>query len=97
MKDFAFADGESITDLRARQNWIAVAGNKGGDRLFYREAVIACAGRTWHQIAFEYPSSMKTAMANFVGDAAVAVLHSENDGCDKELWSSSVRQGEKPR
>ena len=90
MKDVAFVDGEKITDLRAQQNWIAVAGNKSGDRLFYREAVIACAGRTWHQIAFEYPIGLKTAMASFVSDAAVAVLNSENDGCDKDLWSSSV-------
>jgi hypothetical protein len=97
MKDFAFVDGEKITDLRAQQNWIAVAGNKSGDRLFYREAVIACAGRTWHQIAFEYPTSMKAAMARFVSDAAVAVLNSENDGCDKELWSSTVRQNEVAR
>lgn len=94
MKDFAFVDGEKITDLRAQQKWIAVTGSKSGDRLFYREAVIACAGRTWHQIAFEYPSSMKAAMARFVSDAAVAVLNSENDGCDKELWSSSVRENE---
>jgi hypothetical protein len=97
MKNFAFGDGEKITDLRAQQNWIAVAGNKGGDRLFYREAVIACAGRTWHQIAFEYPAGMKAAMARFVSDAAVAVLNSENDGCDKELWSSTVRQNEVAR
>jgi hypothetical protein len=97
MKDVAFADGENITDLRAQKNWIAVAGNKSGDRLFYREAVIACAGRTWHQIAFEYPIGLKTAMGSFVSDAAVAVLNSENDGCDKDLWSRSVRQNEVAR
>ncbi|AMN44091.1 hypothetical protein [Rhodoplanes sp. Z2-YC6860] len=90
MKDFAFVVGEKITDLRAQQNWVAVTGNKG-DRLFYREAVIASAGRTWHQIAFEYPEGMKAQMDRFISDAALAVLHSENDGCDKELWSAPNR------
>jgi hypothetical protein len=98
MKDFAFIDGEKITDLRAQQNWIAVTGSKSdGNRLFYREAVIACAGRTWHQIAFEYPESMKAQMSSFISDAAVAVLNSENDGCDKDLWSSALRQSDESR
>jgi hypothetical protein len=98
MKDFAFIDGEKITDLRAQQNWIAVTGSKSdGNRLFYREAVIACAGRTWHQIGFEYPENMKTQMGGFISDAAVAVLNSQNDGCDKDLWSSAVRQSEERR
>ncbi|WP_068017192.1 hypothetical protein [Rhodoplanes sp. Z2-YC6860] len=68
-----------------------MTGNKSDGLLFYREAVIACAGRTWHQIAFEYPDHMKAQMGRFISDAAVAVLNSENDGCDKELWSSTAR------
>jgi hypothetical protein len=96
MKEIAFGEGESITYLRGEKDWIAVSGLKG-DRIFYRKAVIACAGRSWHQIAFEYPINMKQAMDAFVSGAAVGVQNSEDDGCDKELWSSTSQQTERPR
>jgi hypothetical protein len=95
MKEIAFGEGETITYLRGEKDWIAVSGVKG-DRVFYRKAVIACAGRSWHQIAFEYPLNMKLTMDKFVGGAAVAVQNSEEDGCDKELWSSTSQQNEIP-
>jgi serine/threonine-protein kinase len=96
MKEIAFGEGESITYLRGERDWIAVSGLKG-DRIFYRKAVIACQGRSWHLIAFEYPATMKQTMDAFVGAAAIAVQNSEEDGCDKELWSSTSQQIEKPR
>ena len=96
LKEVAFADGETITYIRGAKDWIAVSGFKG-DRVFYRKAVIACAGRSWHQIAFEFPANMRQAMDSFVSGASAAVQNSETDGCDKELWFSTVRQSERPR
>src|SRR5919202_6944826 len=46
MKSVAFAEGEEIAELSGRPGWLAVAGAKG-DRLFYRKAVLACAGKIW--------------------------------------------------
>jgi hypothetical protein len=60
MKSVAFADGEELTQVRGERSWISVSGFRG-DRIFYRQALLACAGDRWHQIAFEYPSSAKGA------------------------------------
>ena len=38
------------------------------DRSFYRKAVLACAGRVWHEVAFEYPTQTQGEVAE-VGDA----------------------------
>jgi hypothetical protein len=81
MKAVAFGDGEQITYLRGERSWIAVAGFKQG-RLFFREAVLACAGDRWHHIAFEYPASLKGEMRDFVERAATAVRGSDNKSCD---------------
>ena len=54
MQSVAFAEGETLTYLRGERDWIAVSGSKG-DRIFYRKAIIACGGKAWHHIAFEYP------------------------------------------
>lgn len=81
LKTVAFVEGETITRLRGERNWIEVSGLKG-DRIFFREAVLACAGTTWHHVAFEYPSSLGTHMNDFINRAADAVHMSENDGCD---------------
>jgi hypothetical protein len=48
-------DGEAITYIRREPDWLAVSGLKG-NRIFYRKAVIACGGKIWHHIAFEYPA-----------------------------------------
>jgi serine/threonine-protein kinase len=58
MKSVAFADGEELTQVRGERNWIAVSGSRG-DRIFYRHALLACAGDWWHHIAFEYPRNAK--------------------------------------
>lgn len=81
LKAVAFAEGETITRLRGERNWIEVSGVKG-DRTFFREAVLACAGTTWHHVAFEYPSTLGAHINDFVNRAADAVHMSENDGCD---------------
>jgi len=81
MKAVAFGDGEEVTSLRGERTWIAVTGFKQS-RIFFREAVLACAGDRWHHIAFEYPASAKVEMRDFVERAATAVRGSENKSCD---------------
>jgi hypothetical protein len=81
MKAVAFGDGEQITSLRGEQNWIEVSGFKA-DRIFYRKIVLACSGRSWHEIAFEYPEEIKSSMHEFVNRAAEAVQNSEDQGCE---------------
>jgi hypothetical protein len=81
LKATAFVDGEELTYLRGERTWIAVSGLKG-DHIFYRAAVLACAGDRWHQVAFEYPAAAKADMRSFVERAAAAVRNSENRACD---------------
>ena len=83
MKTISFADGETITYLRGERTWIAVSGFKGS-RIFYRKAVIACAGTTWKHIAFEYPAELKRDMDRFVILAAQA-LDRDQTGCDSAV------------
>ena len=56
------------------------------DRSFYRKAVLACAGRVWHEVAFEYPTQTQGSISEFVSRAAKAVQNSEDQGC--EDWAS---------
>ena len=88
MKTVAFADGETVTYLRGERTWIAVSGFKGS-RIFYRKAVIGCAGRIWRHIAFEYPAELKRNLDHFVLSAARA-LEIDQTGCDAAV--SSHRQ-----
>src|SRR5262249_46845634 len=80
MQSVAFAEGETVTYLRGERDWIVVSGTKG-DRAFYRKAVIACGGKVWHHVAFEYPITLKQQMDPFVIRAAAIVAQAENDGC----------------
>ena len=82
LRSVAFADGETVTFIRGESDWIVVAGTKGGDRMFYRKAVIACGGRIWHHIAFEYPIELSRHVAPMLRDASTALDGSENDGCE---------------
>jgi hypothetical protein len=87
MQTLAFVEGEEITYLRGERTWIAVSGNKG-DRIFYRKAVLACAGKRWHHVAFEYPAAAKRSLDEFVNRAAEAVHDSQNDGCETPVSSA---------
>jgi serine/threonine-protein kinase len=80
MRAIAFVDGETPTFIRGESDRIAVAGSKG-DRMFYRKAVIACGGRSWHHIAFEYPIDMSRYVDPMLRQASMTVDASENDGC----------------
>jgi hypothetical protein len=91
MKAIAFGDREVLTYLRGERTWIAVSGVKG-DRIFYRKAVIACAGTTWHHIAFEYPVFLKREMDRFVIGAAETVDRTENEGCENAAPTANQDQ-----
>lgn len=82
MQSVAFAEGETLTYLRGQPDWIVVSGTKD-DRIFYRKAAIACNGKVWHHIAFEYPSGQRQRMIPFVMRAAAILDLAENDGCDE--------------
>lgn len=81
MKAVAFVDGEQVTYLRSEHDWIAVSGFKG-DRIFYRKAALACGGKTWRHVAFEYPAEKKQSMDGLVTHVARALDDYENYGCD---------------
>jgi serine/threonine-protein kinase len=80
MKALSARRGEQVTYSRRGRDWLAVSGFKG-DRIFYRKAVIACNGRSWHHIAFEYPATHKERMDPFVNRASRTIDHAEYDSC----------------
>lgn len=86
MQSVAFAEGETLTYLRGEHDWIAVSGTKD-DTIFYRKATIACGGKVWHHIAFEYPVERKRVMDPFVIRAATIIDQAENDGCEQATSS----------
>jgi hypothetical protein len=89
MQSIAFAEGEALTYLRGERDWIVASGTKG-DRIFYRKAVIACGGKVWHHMAFEYPVERKQAMDAFVIRAATIIDLAENDGCEEATSSFNL-------
>jgi hypothetical protein len=88
MQSVAFAEGETLTYLRGEQDWIVVSGSKA-DRIFYLKAILACGGKAWHHIAFEYPTALKREMNPFVVRAAVIIDLAENDGCEAATSSTN--------
>jgi hypothetical protein len=84
MKSIAFAgDGETLTYLQGERSWIAVAGYKGS-RMFYRKGMLACGGRVWHHVAFEYPPEIKGNLQRFIMLASEGLAHSQTD-CDEAV------------
>src|SRR5262249_26630489 len=92
MKSFAFGDGEEITSLAGERASISVSGFKG-DRLFYRQAALACGGNHWHHIAFEFPASARRSMQDFITRAVEKLDSGQNQGCDTPL-SKAANDGE---
>jgi hypothetical protein len=78
MKVVLFGDDETITYLRGERTWVAVSGFKQS-RIFYRKAMLACAGKAWHHVAFEYPAELKQRMDQFVIAAAQALENTQSD------------------
>ena len=85
LKEVIFASGETITYLRGTRSWVAVSGFKS-DRIFYRKAVSACAGKEWHHVAFEYPIELHEKLDGLVNSAADALDNTEAD-CSQPLAS----------
>lgn len=73
-------ENERITYERRGRAWIVVSGYKG-DRIFYRKAMLACGGRSWHHLAFEYPAEQKRAFDQFVTRASYALEIYNQVGC----------------
>jgi hypothetical protein len=65
MNAVAFVDGEQVTHLHGEENWIEVSGFKA-DHSFYRKAVLACDGRVWQEVFFEYPTQSQEDISEFV-------------------------------
>lgn len=73
-------DHERITYERRGATWLVVSGYKG-DRIFYRKAMLACGGQSWHHLAFEYPADQKEAFDQFVTRASYALSAYDRTGC----------------
>jgi hypothetical protein len=71
---------EQITYERQGPTWIVVSGYIG-DRIFYRKAMLACGGQSWHQLAFEYPTAKKVAFHKLVTRASYALQACSQVGC----------------
>lgn len=74
-----FGSGE-VTYERDGSTWLVLSGYKGS-RIFYRRATLACAGRAWHYLEFEYPRAQKRAFDEFVTHASYALKAYSNEGC----------------
>jgi hypothetical protein len=83
MRNVIFAKDETITYLRGERTWVAVSGIKDS-RIFYRKAVLACAGKLLHHIAFEYPVELKTRMDSLVVSASRALDDTRTD-CEQSV------------
>ena len=71
---------DQITYQKEGRDWIVVSGYKA-NRIFYRKTILACGGRKWHNLEFEYPASAKRAMDQFVTRASYALAAYEKIGC----------------
>src|SRR4051812_2809106 len=63
MRDIAFGEGEQISYLRGERDWVVASGSKD-NHVFYRKASLACGGKSWHRIEFEYPFEDKKKLDN---------------------------------
>ena len=73
--------GDRVTYQRQGRGWIVVSGYTAEDRIFYRKTMLACQGRKWHNLVFEYPASDKRAMDRFVTRASYALAAYNQAGC----------------
>lgn len=73
--------GDRVTYRRQEQDWGVVSGYTADRRIFYRETMLACGARQWHNLEFEYPLSDKGRMDTFVTRAAHALGAYSSAGC----------------
>ena len=72
---------DRVTYQRQGQGWTVVSGYTADNRIFYRKTMLACEGRKWHNLTFEYPASDKRAMDEFVTRASFALAAYSRAGC----------------
>jgi hypothetical protein len=82
MRDIAFGTGEKLDYIEGGNDWIAVSGIKG-DRRFYREAVLACEGRRWHQIQVDYPIAEVRSITKILERSSRALMRTREAGCEE--------------
>lgn len=73
--------GERVTYEKRGSDWAVVSGYTHDDRIFYRRTMLACRGRKWHDLDFEYPARKKRAMDEFVTRASHALAAYRSMGC----------------
>ena len=81
LREFGVGAGDRVTYQRQGQGWTVVSGYTAENRIFYRKTMLACEGRKWHNLAFEYPASDKRAMDEFVTRASYALGSYSRAGC----------------
>lgn len=86
MQAIAFVDGEQITFLRGERDWIVVSGLKD-DRIFYRKALLTCAGRSWNHVALEYSAIAKREMDRLVMRLSRNLDRAAETGCEPAMVS----------
>jgi hypothetical protein len=72
---------ERVTYEARGRDWLVSSGYRGGDRIFYRKAILACKGTKWRHIEFEYPASEKRLFDNFVTRTSFALRAYQDIGC----------------
>ena len=75
---WAHTIGQSVTE-KLRPHWTTSPGSSRS-RLSEVGFVLACGGRAWHEVAFEYPTQSQGSISEFVSRAAKAVQNSEDQG-----------------
>lgn len=73
--------GDRVTYRQQGQDWSVVSGYTPDNRIFYRETMLACGARKWHNLAFEYPAIDKGRMDEFVTRASHALGAYNSAGC----------------
>jgi hypothetical protein len=81
LRQWGVGAADRVTYQRQGQGWIVVSGYTADNRIFYRKTTLACEGRKWHNLAFEYPASDKRAMDEFVTRASYALAAYNRAGC----------------
>lgn len=84
MRDIAFVEGEQISYLRGERDWIIVSGSKD-NHIFYRKAALACGGKSWHRIEFNYPFEDKVKLDNLVSRFSRRLDSYRSAGCQSNV------------
>jgi hypothetical protein len=72
-------EGERVTYRRVTPRFVAIAGVKGRDGIFYRKSNLACGGTRWHHIALEYSEQDRRKMDSIVTRMAHGMNRYDSD------------------